>query len=159
MTSAGEHSSHGTQLLIATSDSPLNATLALSNPPNVPGGNFTVDTVNTNGVLNLDFLTQPLASRLNLYANADAGLEVSLPPQYSGQFGIYSTVVRPTLQTTKVDDPAAAGRAGRHRFVDVTKSTGRAIEGGVSWIDKRGRKDGGGGAVRATSNHSAVLTL
>lgn len=157
MASAGEHSSHGTQLLMATSDSPLNATLTMSGPPNVPGGNFTIDAVSTNGMLNLDFLTQPLASRLELYASAsNAGLEISLPPQYSGQFGLYSTVTQPTMYISNVDDPA---EVGRHRFAEMSKYTRNTIEGDVIWMDRRGRKDGGGGVVRATGDRSAVLSL
>lgn len=158
MASAGEHSSHGTQLLLVTSDSPLNATLTLSSPPNVPGGNFTVDAVNTNGVVSLDFLAQPLASRLEVYSStSNAGLDISLPPQYSGRFGLYSTGMQPAVHTSHVDDPAAAGR---HRFVEVTRYTGNAIEGDIIWMDRRGKKDGGGGVVRAnTRNHSTVLSL
>lgn len=155
MQNAGGHAHTQTSLVMNNENSGIQARINLTNPAHMPGGNFSVNATTRNAVVNLEVADQPLASFFDLSARSDsAAAQVSLASQFSGSFRLHSTVLRPILEVSQIPS-----EAGRRREVEVTKRQANTLEGDVTWIDKRGRIERGGGFVDLGTNLLAYLKL
>ncbi|EJD08140.1 uncharacterized protein FOMMEDRAFT_16612 [Fomitiporia mediterranea MF3/22] len=125
------------------------------------GGNFTIDSATSYAPLILNLHSQPISSFLSLSArSSSATAEVHLPPQFSGTFNVATSVLRPSLEVSPIPSDEDPARAGRWREVEVTKEEHYRLAGEVTWVDKRGRMERGGGHVDVeTSILPAILRL
>ena len=123
------------------------------------GGKFAIDVQTRNAPLGLEVVKQPISSSLQLHAQTSNGpAHVSLPSTYEGGFSVKSTMLRPRVELSDhSEDPADTNR---HRRFEIHLETGTAVEGSISWVDKRGRGGNSKGyAYVETSLLSAILVL
>ena len=85
-----------------------------------------------------------------------AAIEAALPPQFSGNFSVTTSILRPEIKVNPIQDRDRR----RRREVEVTREDKRVLEGNVVWFDHRGRREPGGGIIDVrTSLLPAFLIL
>lgn len=125
------------QLVMATTNSPLDARVSLTTASGY-AGEFGVDAQNANAPLKLTYTNSPVYSQLNSKARtANAPATVHLHSAFEGSFSI-SSFIGPSLEQHRVEDPAGKGR---ERHVTTSRSRGN-IQGSVRWV---GAEQNGGG--------------
>lgn len=115
---------------------------------------FAVQSISSNGRLDLAFPTQPLNSYLSLDAKtSNARADVGLHPAYEGSFQLRTSNRSPALEDEKPRDPSGQGR---RRRINYQVLNGGVLNGQVQWGDE--------GAKRSwihlqSSNAPVTLTL
>ncbi|KAJ8592473.1 hypothetical protein M405DRAFT_812664 [Rhizopogon salebrosus TDB-379] len=134
-------------------DSRVSLTTALGS-----GGKFRVDAKTVNAPLSLSYgyVDSPLDSQLNCEASTlNAPATVHLHSAFEGSFTIGSSIIGPSLEQHRVEDPAGEGR---ERLITTSRGTGR-IQGSVRWVGVEHSESGLGSVQVSTALSPARLIL
>jgi hypothetical protein len=143
-----------TKLLVVIS-SPIDARVSLSTASG-SGGEFRVDAQTVNAPLTLTYVDSPLDSQLNSKAiTLNAPATVHLHSAFEGSFSIGSSIIGPSVEQHRVDDPAGEGRK---RLITTSRSRGH-IQGSVRWVGVEHSGAGGGSVQVSTVLSPARLIL
>lgn len=115
---------------------------------------FTVQSINSNGRLDLAFPTQPLNSFFSLDAKtSNARADVGLHPAYEGSFQLRTSNARPALEDENPRDPSGQGRRRRTSYQTLKNGV---LNGLVQWDDEVGKRSW---IHLQSSNAPVTLTL
>ncbi|OAX40230.1 hypothetical protein K503DRAFT_768789 [Rhizopogon vinicolor AM-OR11-026] len=143
------------ELIMTTVNAPLDARVSLSTASG-SGGEFRVDAQTANAPLTLTYVDSPLDSQLNSKAiTLNAPATVHLHSAFEGSFSIGSSIIGPSVEQHRVDDPAGEGRK---RLITTSRSRGH-IQGSVRWVGVEHSGAGGGSVQVSTVLSPARLIL
>ncbi|KAG1746394.1 hypothetical protein EDB19DRAFT_356087 [Suillus lakei] len=134
---------------------PLDARVSLTTASG-SAGEFGVDAQTANAPLTLTYVNSPVYSRLNSKARtANSPATVHLHSAFEGSFSVGSSIIGPSLEQHKVEDPAGEGR---QRHVTTSRSRGQ-IRGSVRWVGAEHSGNGTGFVQVSTTLSRAKLIL
>jgi len=111
----------------------------------------------SNSPLTVSHLAMPVDAILHLDAQtSNSPARVDLHPAYEGTFVAQSSIFKPTVEASDVEDPA---NRGRKREVDIRRIHSGAVSGSVVWVPSENRDGKAGDVVLKTSNSPARLTM
>ncbi|KAG1802961.1 uncharacterized protein HD556DRAFT_723787 [Suillus plorans] len=143
------------ELVIATANAPLNARVSLTTASGY-GGEFGVDAQTANAPFTLTYVNSTVYSQLNSKSKtANAPATVHLHSAFEGSFSISSSIIGPSLEQHRVEDPAGKGR---ERHVTASRSWGH-IQGSVRWAEAEHSRSGTGFVQLSTALSPARLIL
>lgn len=143
------------ELVMATANAPLNARVSLTTASGY-GGEFGVDAQTANAPFRLTYVNSTVYSQLNSKSKtANAPATVHLHSAFEGSFSISSSIIRPSLEQHRVEDPAGKGR---ERHVTASRSWGH-IQGSVRWAEAEHSRSGTGFVQLSTALSPARLIL
>lgn len=142
-------------LVMATANAPLNARVSLTTASGY-GGEFGVDAQTANAPFTLTYINSTVYSQLNSKSQtANAPATVHLHSAFEGSFSISSSIIGPSLEQHRVEDPAGKGR---ERHVTASRSWGH-IQGSVRWAEAEHSRGGTGFVQLSTALSPAKLIL
>lgn len=143
------------ELVMATANAPLNARVSLTTASGY-GGEFGVDAQTANAPFTLTYVNSTVYSQLNSKSKtANAPATVHLHSAFEGSFSISSSIIGPSLEQHRVEDPAGKGR---ERHVTASRSWGH-IQGSVRWAEAEHSRSGTGFVQLSTALSPARLIL
>ena len=123
------------------------------------GGSFDVDAHTSNAQLDLNFLSTPLDSHLDIKAHTSNGpASVALHPAFEGRYRVDTSNARAELVRTDTEDPSGNERT---RVIDESLRDFRRtkLEGVVFWDDEDNSDKAGRGSVELSSSNKPVTLI